>query len=626
MAKKLGEVTPEHLHGTQYSDFFTIEHFFDYPGINFWSREVYLYAGDDFLIFNPTIWSTTKSPPPLLFDGGSGTDWLSLAPVDEDIVIDLGQNYGRIEMPDTMYWDGSAGQWKVTDQTIHFDVYHFENVTGGSGNDKIRGNNWDNVINGMSGNDTLYGHGGEDIISGGDDHDRIYGGDDNDTLAGNDGDDRLWGDGGNDYMGGGDGEDTLEGGSGADTIFGGEDDDVIWGASGNDMLEGDGGNDTISGGTGFDIAVYETNGDVEVLLWNNSATGALGTDEIYSVEGVVSDSGDDTIEGNNQGNYLVLGSGDDFSDGHSGNDTILGGDGNDTIKGGLHNDMLYGGEHADSILGEDGDDFLTGEHGNDTLNGGTGEDTVHGGEGNDSIRGGSGADWIIAGDGHDTVIAGSQDDWVEGGEGNDSITGGTGDDTLYGDAGNDTLIGNGNDDVIYTGSGNNFVEGGHGNDVIYLGSGTDILHWGSGQDNGYDSIHDFDEETDKLSFDLDMFGPYGVLANGGSALSAYVNASQVGNHTWLTAWIYDPVADDLHFESLATLNFADAATIQDRIESGDIFHGTTPGLEWNPASPGNAGDGPFGWGAEDTADVPDQRYEVATLDFGGMLQEDVFLF
>jgi Ca2+-binding RTX toxin-like protein len=93
----------------------------------------------------------------------------------------------------------------------------------------------DVILSGGQGNDTLKGGMGDDALSGGEG---------NDLLEGNDGDDTLSGDGGNDGLYAGIGNDTLNGGAGDDTLHGGGYDPTLMGLSDDDLLFGGNGNDT----------------------------------------------------------------------------------------------------------------------------------------------------------------------------------------------------------------------------------------------------------------------------------------------------------------------------------------------------------------------------------------------
>ena len=90
-------------------------------------------------------------------------------------------------------------------------------VSGGDGNDRIRGSLGNDTINGDSGDDIISGYDGDDRLNGGMGNDSVHGGNGNDTLWGESGDDRLNGGDGDDVLFGGQGTDYLVGGKGADT-------------------------------------------------------------------------------------------------------------------------------------------------------------------------------------------------------------------------------------------------------------------------------------------------------------------------------------------------------------------------------------------------------------------------
>jgi len=90
-------------------------------------------------------------------------------------------------------------------------------VSGGDGNDRIRGSLGNDTINGDSGDDIIFGYDGDDCLNGGLGNDSVHGGNGNDTLWGESGNDRLNGGDGNDVLFGGQGTDYLVGGKGADT-------------------------------------------------------------------------------------------------------------------------------------------------------------------------------------------------------------------------------------------------------------------------------------------------------------------------------------------------------------------------------------------------------------------------
>jgi Ca2+-binding RTX toxin-like protein len=115
-------------------------------------------------------------------------------------------------------------------------------VWGLDGNDTIAGSS--------DSNERLLGNNGDDIIGGGGGNDIIYGGKGNDGMDGNDGNDVVRGDSGNDLIFGGPGNDILRGGQGGDDLDGNE---------GNDFLAGDRGVDVLTGGPNADIFVLRSN-------------------------------------------------------------------------------------------------------------------------------------------------------------------------------------------------------------------------------------------------------------------------------------------------------------------------------------------------------------------------------
>lgn len=87
-------------------------------------------------------------------------------------------------------------------------------LSGGFGNDVIRGGDGGDILIGGFGHDTLVGRGGKDLLLGGFGHD---------TLRGGAGDDLLAGGLGHDTLRGGPGDDLLFGGFGRDDTRGGDD-------------------------------------------------------------------------------------------------------------------------------------------------------------------------------------------------------------------------------------------------------------------------------------------------------------------------------------------------------------------------------------------------------------------
>ncbi len=101
-------------------------------------------------------------------------------------------------------------------------------VTGGPGNDRIRGSSLSEKLMGGPGNDYITGGPCDaDILEGGPGSDTLIGGPNDDILRGGPGNDRLFGGGGNDQLFGGPGNDLLVGGPGRDRLVGGSGRNVI---------------------------------------------------------------------------------------------------------------------------------------------------------------------------------------------------------------------------------------------------------------------------------------------------------------------------------------------------------------------------------------------------------------
>ncbi len=273
-----------------------------------------------------------------------------------------------------------------------------------------------------------------------------------DLIAGSDGSDIIHGGAGDDVLRGGWGRDVLYGGDGADILDGGGDAGQLFGGAGNDALYGGGSNDILDGGIGAD--------------W---MAGGQGSDT-YNVD----DANDVVIEYAGGGRDVVITS-IDYRLGANVEDLVLtdgagltgyGNELGNKITGGNGNDRIFGGGGMDFLFGGAGDDYLSGDDGNDALNGEAGHDHLLGGQGNDTLSGGIG---------------------------NDRLEGGAGSDSLFGDDGND---------LIFGGVDNDFIMGGAGADRLYGGAGTDIFRYFSIDDSRvdtFDRIEDFSSrELDRL--------------------------------------------------------------------------------------------------------------------------------
>ncbi len=205
--------------------------------------------------------------------GGSGRDTYSLAATQADIYASI--NSRRASSAET-------GSDQILD---------FENLTGGGGQDLLRGDAQANILAGGAGADTLVGIAGDDSLDGGS------------------------------------GNDRLEGGSGADTMAGGLGSDryIVESATARIIEVADAGYDTVVTSVDFTLA-----SNLERLVLGGTA-GLRGTGNAL----------DNAMTGNAGANWIDAG---------VGADTITGEAGADTLDGGLGFDRITGGSGADVFL------------------------------------------------------------------------------------------------------------------------------------------------------------------------------------------------------------------------------------------------------------------------------------
>jgi Ca2+-binding RTX toxin-like protein len=448
---------------------------------------------------------------------GDGADNVFIGGAGDD-VIDGG---AHLAVGDTVsYVNDSAGvsaslaSGTGSGAAIGNDTFsNIENLTGGSGNDVLTGDNSANILRGGEGNDTFKSGLGADDLYGGDGVDtasyiganyqvyaslltggtgsfsspatgdqyysieNIIGGVNNDILTGDQFDNELWGSRGYDTLSGESGSDILHGGDGNDVLDGGLGDDFLYGDIGADTLVGGSGADVLDGGLHSDTASYAS--ETSNVTVDLSAVGFIGVggeaagDSYISIESLTGGSGNDTLTGDAGINVLTGNAGNDVLTGMAGNDELSGGSGTDTLLGGIGNDNLHGGDDIDNLDGGDGNDNLYGDAGNDLLVGGLGSDYLYGGDGDDTLQGG---------DGDDTLIGGAGVDVIDGGLGSNTasyvadtvgvtVNLSTGANGVGGEAEGDSYL-----------SINNLT-GGFGGDTLTGDGGTNVLSGGSGDDN-----------------------------------------------------------------------------------------------------------------------------------------------
>jgi Ca2+-binding RTX toxin-like protein len=218
----------------------------------------------------------------------------------------------------------------------------------------------------------------------------------------------------------------------------------------------------IDGGDGIDWWQADYSAATKNILFKLGATSAISAVKLQAIDGIerislITGSGNDTIRGGSQADYIstkggndiidagtrMSGSDIDVVDGGDGTDTLIvdvsgetlhtavgtsasptffvrsdsgnyfvdaynmeilrfsGGSGADTASGGADRDTLSGAVGDDVLSGGGAADVLNGDNGNDTLNGGDGKDLLDGGKQNDTLRGGGDADTLTGGVGLD---------------------------------------------------------------------------------------------------------------------------------------------------------------------------------------------------------------------------------
>ena len=298
--------------------------------------------------------------------------------------------------------------------------------------------------------------------------DTITGGSGDDNIRGNQGDDIIDGGAGDDIINGGDQDDTITGGIGVDDIRGGDKDDII------NLANGDFGvGESIDGGADTDELILTNATTVDfttgTLTDLETLTGSTGNDDVtYTVQQALGFTTIDLAGGTDNSRVQVSGTVDvtalgtptvsnaenGFLTGSTGNDalTISGAQldalvfGTGTIDFDTGNDSLnitstsadlntLGGTDA-SILGLELINASTAAAGvTINMSGQTEGIFIIGGAFADTLTGGSGVDAFLSGAGVDVVDAGSGDDniYLLNGDfaAGESITGGIGTDNIF---------------------------------------------------------------------------------------------------------------------------------------------------------------------------------------------------
>lgn len=170
---------------------------------------------------------------------------------------------------------------------------------GGDGDDTLTGGAGQNLLRGEAGDDSLVGGGAFDDLHGNMGDDTLMGGGGGDWVVGGQGADSLFGQAGDDAVLGNLGGDTVNGGAGNDVVRGGQGNDMVVGGYGDDYLAGDRGDDTISGGPGADtfhsfgeagldriLDFNRAEGDqVNLVAGSTFSYGQVGADVVINIAG-----------------------------------------------------------------------------------------------------------------------------------------------------------------------------------------------------------------------------------------------------------------------------------------------------------------------------------------------------
>lgn len=354
-------------------------------------------AGDDILI------------------GDGGIDSVSYASATTGVTVNL----LLTDAQDTI----GAGRDRLSDLEILIGSNHADRLTGGVGDNVIRGGDGNDRLMAFSGVDSLYGEAGDDTYIVGSDTlvveagnqgiDLIEAWDTDFTLpenvenlslnfdpyagaavephpatlngTGNSLNNVITGSYGANQLGGSTGADTIYGGGGDDVLSAdrfngfdnGRDIDILFGETGNDMIFA-GYGDIVDGGVGFDTvglsylgASHGIDGDTRILHTGQPLVAGAGTfASIERFSDIALTQFNDKMVIGDQSDPAVVRSWD-------GDDHLIGQDMSITMYGGSGNDLLVGGRADDVIYGENGNDRLLGFLGADELWGGAGADTFY---------------------------------------------------------------------------------------------------------------------------------------------------------------------------------------------------------------------------------------------------------
>ncbi len=333
----------------------------------------------------------------------------------------------------------------------------------------------------------------------------------------------------------------------------------IWDAGGTNTIAYSGSNDAVINLNAASLAFAPDGGGA--VSYVKGVHGGYTIAHGVTIQQARGGSGNDLLVGNNAGDYLNPG---------AGNNTVFGGGGADTIQSTTGNDEIFTGSGQDHVWLGSGRSTVVSGSGGATVNAGSGASTVFGGSGSQAssiVYGGNGRLLFVGGADASTVFGGSGGaDLFSGNSsgafygsraGNGLLCAGTGAVTLVGGgagdqlfssdrggnvlaagAGNETLIGSASHggDLIFTGAAGTSatVWLGYGSDTLFAGGGTamisggrnaDLYSFSAGDAGGADVVYDFKAGADHIA--LQGYGP-------NAANAAIASAEAAGGSTTFT--------------------------------------------------------------------------------------------
>ncbi|MFC7498644.1 hypothetical protein ACFQRC_05355 [Enterovirga sp. GCM10030262] len=574
-------------------------------------------AGDTLMGFGGNDYFSLDAAAALL-DGGAGIDtlgafgtqkyvpdndgdgWADLVEAYQGVTVDLARNLVIDAFGDT---GAIRGVENFAGSLNYYD-------------DRLIGDDNDNIIRGLGGGDHIDGRGGRDTV----DYSELgnYGlhAVIVDLAAGYSEDVQLY-DIPGEPAGPRYGRDTVLGienviGTGrGDRLLGDDNANVISPDAGNDIGNGRGGVDTVDYSDVRSALTVDLSANLAIqagtgagpVYWGGGWNGPVveaddaerTRDRLYNIENVVGSGHDDRITGDGAANRLAGGRGNDVIAYSGGGDTFVGGAGYDTVDysgaggvvtldlaagaasvaGSPDPDRLFSIENA---IGSGFEDRLAGNARQNRLDGREGADHMAGGEGNDLYTVDHLADRVVeARDAGADRVRSSVDFALKGNVENLALTGaqyidGTGNGLA------NIIRGNDGGNILDGHSGNDLLDGGAGDDGLHGGRGRDRLDGGTGSDsfffdtllraNEADTILDFSAADDSIRLDRAIF--QGVEADG-----------RLPNHAFRAGTTAEDASDRILYDEATGDIFYDADG--DGGAAAVLFAQVTPGTELTAA-------------------------------------------